>query len=159
VTSADGDFINGDLTQVLELDPAELATQITVLDVLNEIPTDLQMFRHVPDGHPLGQFQDVPLEGLGVAASCVREVDGHLTHRATVRTAHARHLQYDLDGAGTDGKTAKATHLESSADHPLGPASRTAKIPSFLTDGEDHLAALIRGLHIVVAANPKPMIQ
>ena len=126
---ADGDFIDGDLPQVLEFDPAELAAQVAVLDVLDEVPADVQMFRHVADGHALGQLQDLSLEGVGIAPSRVREVDGHLTHLTTVRTAHPCHLQHDLDGTRADGKTAKATHLESPADHPLGPARRTAKSP------------------------------
>ncbi len=40
---ADGDFIDGDLPQVVELDPAEFAAEIPLLDVLDEVPTHLQM--------------------------------------------------------------------------------------------------------------------
>jgi hypothetical protein len=117
------------------------------------------MLRHILDGHALGQLQDVSLEGVGVPAPLVGEVDGHLTDLATIGTAHPRHLQHDLDGTGANGETAKTTYLKPPPNHPPRAARGTAKISSFLTDREDHLAAFIRGLDIMVAANPKPMIQ
>jgi len=152
-------LIDSDLSHVLAFDPPVFAAPISVLEVLDEIPADPQMLRHVPDGHPLGQLPHIPRAGVRITATRVGESDGHLPHLPTVRTTHPRDLQPDLDGAGPDGKTAKMTHLASPADHPPGAACRAAKISSFLTEGEDHLAALIRGLETRIAANPKPMIQ
>ncbi len=106
-----------------------------------------------------GQLQDVPFEGLGVAAALVGEVDGHLTHHATVGTAHAGYLQGNLDGPTANGKTTKPTLLGPATDDPPGAARRTAKVAPFLADREDHGAPFILRSHVGVAANPKPMIQ
>ena len=47
---ANGDFIDGDLTQALEFDAAEPAAQVPFLDVLDEVPADLQMLGHQWEG-------------------------------------------------------------------------------------------------------------
>jgi len=78
---------------------------------------------------------------------------------AEVETTYSRHIQHNLDRSATNGKAPETTRPKSPADHTPGPAKRTAKILSVLTDAENHLAALIGGFHITVAANPKPMIQ
>jgi hypothetical protein len=48
------DFIDRDPTQMLELDAAEPAAQGTLLDTFDQVPTDLEMLGHIPDGHVVG---------------------------------------------------------------------------------------------------------
>ena len=156
---ADRDFVDRDLSQVLERDAAELGAQIPLLDVLDEVPADLQMLGHVLDGHVSGQVQDVPLEGFGVVPSFSSEVHRHLANLAAVDTADSRDLQRDLDRSAADGKTAKPTRLTAPTHDLPRPTNRTTKIAPFLTDREDHPAFLIRRLHIPIASNPKPVIQ
>jgi hypothetical protein len=96
---------------------------------------------------------------MGVGASLVGEIHRHLANLAAVGTAYPRHIQLDLNRAGADGKTAKATGLKSPPYHTTRPASRATKSPTLLKDGERHPASLIPGLHILVAPNPKPMVQ
>jgi hypothetical protein len=117
------------------------------------------MFRYVPDGHVLGQVQDVPLEGFGVAASFVGKVHRHLAKRAAVGTSYAGHSQQDLNTSGANGKAAKPTELNSPPHDPSRATDRTAKTTPLLTDGENHPPGLILGFDILVAANSKPMVQ
>jgi hypothetical protein len=157
--STDRDFIDRDPTEMLELNTTEPAAQGTFLNALNQVPTDPQMLGHIPDGHVLRQLQNVTLEGMGVGTPLVGEVHRHLANLAAVDTAYPWHIQLDLNRSGPDGKTAKATGLKSPPYDTPGPASRTAKISTFLADRECHPASLIRGLHVLVAPNPKPMVQ
>jgi hypothetical protein len=157
--STDRDFIDRDPTQMLELDAAEPAAQGTFLDALDQVPPHPQMLSHISDGHVEGQLQNVPLEGMGVRTAFVGKVHRHLANLAAIGTAHPRHIQFDLDGPTTNGKTAKATRLKPPPYDTPRTAGCTAKIPPFLTDRECHPASLIRGLHILVAPNPKPVVQ
>ena len=47
----DGDLIDSDLSQVLQLGPGEALVQKAFLDVLDQVPTDIQMPGYVQDGH------------------------------------------------------------------------------------------------------------
>jgi len=107
----------------------------------------------------LGQFQDIAFEGSGIATTFIGKGHRHLANRTAGRTAHSGDIQHDLDGAWADGKASKPSLLESPAYDPTRATDGTAKIPPLLTDGENHLAALILRLDILVAANPKPVIQ
>ena len=158
IPPADGDFIDRDPTQVLELDAAEPAAQGAFLNAFDQVPTHLEMLGHIADGPAVGQLQNVAFDGVGVGASLVGKPHRHLANLAAVGTADPRHRQLDLNRSGAEGKTSKATRLKSPPDDTPGPASRTAKIPPFRTEGERHLAALIPGLHRAIAPNPKPRI-
>ena len=61
--------------------------------------------------------------------------------------------------SAADGKAAKPTQLRAPPHDTSRATDRTAKVPPLLTDGENHLACLILGLHIRVAANPESMVQ
>ena len=75
VPLADGDFIDGDLLELVQLGLAEAALQGAGLDVLDGVPTDLEVLGHVLDGHVPGQLQGVALEGAGVAFLGIGEAE------------------------------------------------------------------------------------
>src|SRR3954454_10206478 len=56
---ADGDFIDGDLFELVQLGFAEAPLQVAGLDVLDGVPTDLEVVGDVLDGHVTGEFQRV----------------------------------------------------------------------------------------------------
>ena len=51
----------------LSLGLAKRREQVALLDVLDQVPADVQVLGHVADGHAPRQFQGVALEGVGVA--------------------------------------------------------------------------------------------
>ena len=61
-----GNLVDGDLPQVFQFRPVEPPLQVGLLDLLDHVPTDAQMVRHVLDGHVLRKFQGVPLKGFSV---------------------------------------------------------------------------------------------
>jgi hypothetical protein len=101
---SDGDLVDGDLLELVQLGLAEAALQGAGLDVLDGVPTDLQVFGHVLDGHVLGQVQDVTLEGAGVVLLGVGEAELDLPHPAAVEAAHSgdREAQQHRLGANRD---------------------------------------------------------
>jgi hypothetical protein len=48
---ADGNFVDGDLFEVVQLGLAEAALEVAGLDVLDRVPTDPKVFGHSLDGH------------------------------------------------------------------------------------------------------------
>jgi hypothetical protein len=51
---ADGNLVDGDFLELVQLGLAEATLQGVGLDVLDGVPTDLQMLGHVLDGHAAG---------------------------------------------------------------------------------------------------------
>jgi hypothetical protein len=51
---ADGDLVDGQKTQVLELRLGEVLFQVALLDVFDRVPTDAEVIGHVLDGHVPG---------------------------------------------------------------------------------------------------------
>lgn len=98
MSSTDGDFIDGDPTQGFEFAPAEPATEGTLLDAPDQVPTDPQMLGHISDGHVVGQLQNVSLEGMRVGASLVGKIHRRLADLAAIGTSYPRHIQRDLNG-------------------------------------------------------------
>src|SRR5437899_1253016 len=77
VAVADGDFVDGNLSQLLQLGSAEAAAQILLVNLLDEVPTDSQVVGDVLDGHAATQFQGIAGKSLGVAAAWVGKVEGN----------------------------------------------------------------------------------
>src|ERR1700683_2484373 len=48
---ADGNFINGNLLELMQFGFAKAALEVAGLDVLDGVPTDLEVFGHILDGH------------------------------------------------------------------------------------------------------------
>src|SRR5207244_9001620 len=57
VPPADGDFVDGELPEVLQLGAAEAAGQVLLLDLLDEVPTDPAVGGNVLDGNEPAQLQ------------------------------------------------------------------------------------------------------
>lgn len=68
VSFADGDFIDGDLLEPVQLGAGKASAQAPFLDVLDDVPTHPEMPGHIFDGHVPGQFQGIACEVPGVAA-------------------------------------------------------------------------------------------
>jgi hypothetical protein len=154
-----GNLVDGDVAQVLELGLGVAATQVSLLDVLDQVPTDVQMVGHVEDGHVPGQLQGVALERLGVAAPHVGEGHLDLAHHPTVLTGHARDGKDHDSGPAADRKGAEAP-LRPALGSDIARAARVTSVrPGFLPDGEDHLPTLILGSDIFVAPDAEGVIQ
>src|SRR5262249_60393668 len=91
VPPGDGDLVDGDVPQVLELGPGVPPGQVALLDVLDQVPAHVQVPGHVPDGHPPGELQHVPPQGPGVGPARVGEGDVHLPYHHAGATLDAPH--------------------------------------------------------------------
>src|SRR4051794_17226442 len=127
--------------------------------IRDQVPTDVQMHRHVADGHAAAQLQGISLEGLGVAASRVGERDLDLAHDAAGEAFDAWDGQDDQGGAVADGDGPEAA-LDLAARLDLGRAAGGAAAGlGFLADGEDRGAVLVVSASVVVAADAEGVIQ
>ncbi len=65
MSPADADLVDGDLLQVLEVGLGEVPVQVTLLDVLDHVPTDPQVPGHIlfalPGGMAAADFLETPL--------------------------------------------------------------------------------------------------
>ena len=133
--------------------------QVALLDVLDHVPADVEVMGDVADGHAARQLQDVSLEGPGVAPPRVGEGDLDLAHQATGPAFDARDRQDDGGGPAADGQGPEAALGVAAGDDLAGAAGRAAAVVGVLVDGEDHLAALIVGADVLVAADAEGVIQ
>ena len=99
---ADGDLVDGDLLELVQLGLAETLLQGAGLDVLDHVPAHLEMLGHVLDGHVLRQLQDVPFEGAAVVLLGVGKTQLDLPCQAAVETVDPRHLEVQQDRLATD---------------------------------------------------------
>src|SRR6185437_14039203 len=73
VPLADRDFVNGDLPHSFQLGPIVVSQQAFPLNVLHQVPTDLQVFGHVLDRHATQQLQNITGKRSGVGDARVGE--------------------------------------------------------------------------------------
>jgi hypothetical protein len=156
---ADGDFINGNLPELVQLGLAETPLEVFGLDVLDGVPTDLEVLGHVLDGHVPGQIQGVALEGAGVAFLGIGEADLDLTHAVTDRTPDPGHVQGYESGFGTDRHGAECAFLMAANPDVLAAALRTAEPLTRLFDAEGHFPSVELLASILVANDTEGVIQ
>lgn len=65
MTLADDDFVDGDLLQLRHSRAGETLPQRRGLDLLDGVPTHLQVPCDGPDGHVTGEFEGVAFEDAG----------------------------------------------------------------------------------------------
>src|SRR5262249_46982324 len=100
---ADGDLVDGNFLEVLELGSAKASLQISLLNVFDDVPTDIEVTGRVLDGGGLGQFQGIAFEGMRVGSTWVGEGNLHLAGVLTVEANHASHLEEDEGRLEADG--------------------------------------------------------
>jgi hypothetical protein len=81
---ADRNLVDGDLTHPFQQRTREVFLQMSFLqmsflNVLDDVPTDLQMDGHIPDGHRPQQIQGISLESPRVTATPVCKTNLHLS--------------------------------------------------------------------------------
>ena len=106
VPLADGDLVDGDLLELVQLGLAEAALQVAGLDVLDDVPTDLQVLGHVLDGHVPRQLQGVALEGAGVVLLGIGKADLDLPAGRS-RSSGPGHLEVQQAGLPPMGTVRK----------------------------------------------------
>src|SRR5208283_1004746 len=117
------------------------------------------VYGDVPYGHAPPQFQGVTLEGGGVAPPWVGEGDLHLAHCATSPAFNAWDGQDHEGRAATDGQGSEAALDLAARDNLRRSAGGAPAVLGLLVDSEDHLAALIVGAGVPVAADAESVIQ
>ena len=154
-----GDLVDGDLTQALELGLGIATTEVALLDVLDDVPTDAQVAGHIKDGRAPRQLQDVPLEGLGIAPPRVGEGDLDLTDDPAGPAGDAGDREDHDGGAATDGQRSEPPLDAASRSDVARAAGLAPQCLGLLPDGERHFAALIVSADILVAPDSEGVIQ
>jgi hypothetical protein len=154
-----GDLVDGDGAEVLELGLGVPPRQVALLDVLDQVPADIQVMGDIADGHAAGQLQGVAFEGPGGAAPRVGEGDLDLADGRAGAAFDPRDGEDDGSGAGADGHVEGAALGVAAGDDVAGAAGRAAAVLGILSDGEDHLAVPVFGADVVIAADAEGMIQ
>ena len=152
VPLGDGDLVDGDVPQVLELGLGEPPRQVALLDVLDQVPADAQVHGHVADGHAPAQLQGVPLEGAWCSSAAGRRRGprpGGRRRRPGIRRAGwagpRRWPGRRWAGTGSGARPGRGEWTSGRA------AGRAAAGLGLLADGEDRLAALVVGAGVLVA--------
>src|SRR5713101_4708441 len=156
---ADGDLIDGDFLEFVQLGLAKATLQGMSLDVLDGVPTDLQVLRHVLDRHAAGQLQDVALETARVTFPGVGESEFHLPGLEADKAHHPWHLELEQHRFAADRQRAKSAFLT-----PLGPdvgvpALGATQAFAWLFNANGHPTAREGLTHLTVANNAERMIQ
>ena len=153
------DLIDGQIPEVLEGKPGKLLLEVPFLDILDDIPGDMEMAGHVEDGHVLREFEDIALEGTGIGETGIGKTEFHLADGIASPAGDALHIQAQKDCLRPYGNQPESSRRASSENKIPAPACRAMKPVSFMRDREDHLAFLICRLHICIADETESMIQ
>jgi hypothetical protein len=156
---ADGDLVDAQETQMLELGLGEALLQVPLLDVLDGVPTDAEMMGHVLDGHALGQLQGIAFEGMGVTAHGIGEVDGNLAEEPAGAAFDARDLKEQMSRAVADRQAAKESRFAAVTGELVRPAGGAAEAIAILFDREHDFPFEVFGAGITVAANAEAVVE
>jgi hypothetical protein len=114
---------------------------------------------HTKDGHAVGRFHGITLEGLGVGLPRVRKGDSHLPDHTTGLAGDVRDWKDNACHTATDRQQQQPALCSATE---LNVPQTTRHTPGglvLLINGEDHLVTLILGRHIPVASDTGGMIQ
>jgi hypothetical protein len=156
---ADGDLVDGQQTQVLELGLRETLLQVPFLYVLDGVPADAEVLGHVLDGHVLGQAKSVAFEGMRVAATRIGEVDGDLANEMARVAFDAWDREEQMSRSVADRQAAKEPRLAAMTGEPVRTAGGAAETIAVLFDREHDFALEVIGAGITVAANAEAVIE
>ena len=159
VPLGDGDLVDGDGPEVLELGLGEAPRQVALLDVLDQVPTDVEVTGDVADGHAFATTPGRIARRPWCSSAGVGKGDLDLTHQATSPTFDARDRQDHGGHPATDGQGAEPAPDLTARDDLTGTTDRTSAVVVVLLDGEDDLALLIVGADVLVAADAEGVIQ
>ena len=147
------------LAETLEFRPGESAIQVSFLNVLDDVPTHIQMFGYVLDRHTLTQFQSVSLELAGITPALIGETKLDLTQTVAGHAKHPLHGQHYFYRLGTDGHAVEPSVYGPFADNLSGTAQWANKILFSFDNTEFHFSEFIPTADVLVATDTKGMIQ
>jgi len=156
---ADRDLIDGDLMQVFEFRPGEPTSQIAFLDVLDQIPADVQVFGHVLNRHVTQEIQRIALERLGVAPASIGKPDSHLADSLADRTFYPGDRKHDVHRLAADRQGLETPLRVPTASNIPRSARRAPQRVRLLADREKHLPVMVFRSHVGVAPNPESVVQ
>jgi hypothetical protein len=156
---ANADLVDGDLLPLLQPRLLEAVLQVPLLDVLDGVPANPEVPRHIPDGHAPAQLQGVTLESLGVAAPRVGKRQRHLGRAPTGAALDRRDGQDEPDGRATDGHRWEGAWLVAVVDEFTGVALRATTGVGPLAHGKDDGSCGELGLDVVVAPQAEGVVQ
>src|SRR5262249_8722639 len=133
VPLGDGDLVDGDGVQVLELGLGKAPLQVALLDVLDQVPADVEWVGPIEAGHAPRQLQDVALEGLGGALPGFGEGDLDLTDQPTGGAFDPRDGQLHGGGPAADGQATEAAALGAAGDDIAAAAGGAAAVGRVLS--------------------------
>src|SRR5262249_25351305 len=152
------DLVDGHDGDVIEPGLGEAAHEVALLDVLDHVPTHIQVRGHVADRHAPGQLQRVAFEGSGVAAPWVGEGDLDLPHDSTDEALHSRDQEDDHRRPTADGLGPEAALDPAARPHRAGATGRTVAHLQVLPDREVHFTAPVIRADVPVATDAEGVI-
>jgi hypothetical protein len=132
---------------------------MALLNVFDQVPTDAQTIGDILDGGELGQLKHIPLEGLGVSAAGIGEPKIDLPHQVASRAENSLYRQRDKDRLKANRNRPKLPDAFSPTDDAAVAAVGTDQLVRFVRHGENYRTPFIATLNVVIAMNPKGMIQ
>src|SRR5262249_47706884 len=159
VAFADRDLVDGDFLEVLEFRPAKATLQVPLLNVLDDIPTDVEVTSRVLDGRGPRQLQGIAFEGMRVGSAWVGEGDLDLAGALAVGAKDACNLEEDKGRFHADGPRLQEALLVSLAVNGCRATRGAAVAFAGLLDGEARAAVEKLGPAVFVAADTEHVIQ
>src|SRR5262249_34364467 len=142
---------NGNLFEFVQFGLAEATLQRLGLEVLDGVPTDLEVLGHVLNSYVLGQFQGVTLESTGVAFLGSGETHLGLGERTAGEAVDPRHLEVEERRLATDRHRTKGA-VQAALVPDLVRATGGAAVPfPGLFDAKGH-GPLLEGLAQIAVA-------
>ena len=90
-------FIDGQIPEVFEHRPGELLLEVPFLNVLDDIPGDVEMAGHVEDRHVLRELEDVALESPGIGEAGIGKAKFYLADYLAAFTRNPLYVEVQID--------------------------------------------------------------
>ena len=140
---ADGDFIDGEVLEMLEFGFAESCLQMAFEEVFDGVPADVKMLGDGLDGHVGKQVESILFKCEREASMGIGDGDVGLSNELAIVASESRHGELQLDRFTADGHGAIGARVDAASDDVAGSARRAAIVLRILfeVDGDDLVGA------------------
>lgn len=155
----DRNFIDGQISKILESRPGEFSLEVAFLDILNNIPRHMEMTGHIEYGHMLREVEDIPFKGSSIGKAGIGKAEIDLTDGIASSAGHPLDIEVQVDRFRSYGHHTESSRGTSPQNEISAPTYRAVKLIPFVFDGEDHRTSLIGCLHIGISDQTESVIQ
>ena len=159
VSFANTYFINGAMSEFPQFRTTKPPHHISLLNMLDHLPTYFQMQSDILNGHRPAQLTSVALKILRLRSPRISKPTIHLTHNTAMKTKNTLNSTYLPNRHVPNGQRTKSSLYGAAAYELCGSAIRTSAFKVLWVHGKDNSSLFVGGIDGVIATNAECVLQ